>query len=295
MKILTTILLLFFSATLAFSQMPKQVDTVDYYIFGSMESLKKGSCKIDNKIYSKEDCTRIRNADVYSHYESEDYDNPTPKDLDFVRHKYPNGVVEHTEYSFVLEIGPFGEYTNYFSNGQVKSKWYFQEPNDSLTNYGIMEGKWLYFNQSGDTIGIKRFKDGMAHGVWYAQINDSAYVLREYKNGFSDGEWSYRKITKDGSLSYRPYPYHKGFYSSIYVCQDSFESFLDLDENIYQDEGWEIIQKIEYGKKEKTYYPKQYLSYIISGKFYVIIDGIYTGMKEFKDGELIRKIEYDYR
>lgn len=262
------------------------MDTVDYYIFSSMQPWgKKDSCKIDNKVYPKEDCYRINEADAFSHYDSTYYDNFSPRDIDFVRYKYPSGIIEHTEYSFALEIGPFDEYINYYPTRQVKSKWYFQQPDDSLSNYGIMEGLWLYFNTDGDTIGVKRFKNGLAHGKWTTLINDTTWVIKEFKNGFSEGLWSVHRI-KNGSETYRPYPFHNGFYHSTYICNENFETFLDKDEHIYQREGTIIVEKIEYADNRQ---------YIKNGKFYIIRDGIRIGLKEFKDGELIKNIKYDYR
>lgn len=277
-------MILFFTTTMMFSQISQQLDTVDYYIFGSMQDYGD-SCKIDYKFYPKQDCDRIKEADAFSQYESIHDDNFSPKDIDFLRYKHPNGVIEHTEYSFALEIGPFDEYINYYPNGQVKSEWHFQKPDDSLSNYGIMEGLWLYFNSEGDTIGTKRFKNGLAHGKWTTLINDTTWVIKEFKDGFSEGFWSVHRI-KNGSEIYRPYPFHNGFYHSTNICDENFETFLDTDEHIYQKEGTIIVEKIEYADDRR---------YIKNGKFYIIRDGIRIGLKEFKDGELITNIKYDYR
>lgn len=282
MKIFTSILTLFVTTTMTFSQLPYQVDTFDRYIFGTMTNWKD-SCKIDSKVYPKVDCDRINKA--VSNYDNFHNDNTTIKSIRFTRYRTPDGTIKYTCYEVDPDLGPFREYTNYYPNGQIKSKWQFQKPNDSLNNAGIMEGLWLYFDTDGDTIGVKQFKNGLAHGKWTTLIDDSTWVIKEFKDGFSEGLWSVFKI-RNGSQIYRPYPFHNGIYHSTYICDENFETFLDTDEHIYQKEGTIVVDKIEYADDRL---------YIKNGKFYITRDGIRIGLKEFKDGELITNVKYDYR
>lgn len=275
-------ILMLVTTTLSFSQMPKHVDTLDYYIFSSMQDLD-GQCEIDGKIYPKEICDRIyATQSDYSHL---DYDNITVKDIRFTRYRLPNGTIEHTQYEIDPDLAPFGEYINYYPSGQVKSKWYFQEPNTSLSNEGIMEGVWLYFNTDGDTIGSKRFHNGLAHGKWTIILSDTTWVVKEFKNGFSEGLWNVHRI-EGSSVTGRPYAYHNGFYHSTYICNESFETYLDTDEHIFQIEGILEVDSIEYADNRQ---------YIRNGKFFVLRDGIRIAMKEFKNGELVQNIKFDYR
>lgn len=267
---------------LTYSQMPKHVDTLDYYIFQLMSYLED-SCEIDGKIYSPEICNKI--SATFSNYDHLVSDNFSLKDIRFTRYRLPNGTIEHTQYEIDPDLAPFGEYLNYYPSGQVKSKWYFQEPNTFFDNYGIMEGAWLYFNTSGDTVGVKRFKDGLAHGKWTILLNDTSWVDKEFENGFSEGTWTVHRLKRGGETN-RPYEYHKGFYHSIYICDETFETHLDMDENIFQTEGIIEVDSIEYAEKGR---------YIMNGKFYVVRDGIRIGLKEFKNGELVQNIKFDYR
>ncbi len=279
MRILSAIVVsILVTPTLTYSQMPKHVDTLDYYIFQLMSYLED-SCEIDGKIYSPEICDKI--SATSSNYNHLVNDNFSLKDIRFTRYRLPNGTIEHTQYEIDPDLAPFGEYINYYPSGQVKSKWYFQEPNTLFDNYGIMEGAWLYFNKEGDTIGVKRFKDGLADGKWTIINNDSSVVQKAFKNGFSDGQWSV-----EGGTSSRPYTFHNGFYHSIYICEENFATHLDMDEHIFQHEGVLEIDSIEYAEKGR---------YIMNGKFYVVRDGIRIGLKEFKNGELVQNIKFDYR
>ncbi len=144
-----------------------------------------------------------------------------------------------------------------------------------------MEGAWLYFNTDGDTLGVKRFKDGLAHGKWTILLNDSSWVQKEFENGFSEGLWAVQ-----GGRTSRPYAYHKGFYHSTYICDENFETQLDMDEHIFQKEGIIEVDSIENADKGR---------YIVNGKFYVVRDGIRIALKEFKNGELVQNIKFDYR
>jgi hypothetical protein len=276
------IFLVLVTATLAFSQIPKHVDTLDYYVFVTMQNLET-SCDIDGEIYPKELCDRI--VSTLSNYNHRDSDNITLEDIRFTRYRLPNGTIEHTQYEVDPEIAPFGEYINYYPGGQVKSKWYFQEPNSSLSNEGVMEGVWLYFNTTGDTIGSKRFHNGLAHGKWTIILSDTTWVVKEFKNGFSEGLWTVHRIEGGHEMS-RPYAYHNGFYHSTYVCNESFETYLDMDEHIFQKEGILEVDSIEYADNRQ---------YIKNGKFFVLRDGIRIAVKEFSDGELVENIKFDYR
>jgi antitoxin component YwqK of YwqJK toxin-antitoxin module len=279
MRTLSAIMVLVLVATIpTYSQMPKHVDTLDYYIFSHMSYLED-SCEIDGKIYSPEICDRI--SATSSNYDHLDIDNFSAKDMRFTRYRWPNGTIEHTQYEIDPDLAPFGEYINYYPSGQVRSKWYFQEPNALFNNNGIMEGAWLYFNTDGDTLGVKRFKDGLAHGKWTILLNDSSWVQKEFENGFSEGLW-----TVQGGKTSRPYAYHNGFYHSTYICDENFETQLDMDEHIFQKEGVLEVDSIEYAEKGR---------YIMNGKFYVVRDGIRIGLKEFKNGELVQNVKFDYR
>jgi len=268
--------------SLTFSQIPRRVDTLDYYIFDTMQNMED-SCDIDGKVYPKKLCDKI--ISTLSGFTHIEYGNITLKDIRFARYRLPDETIEHTQYEVDPDLAPFGEYTNYYPSGQVKSKWHFQEPNTSLSNEGIMEGVWLYFNTDGDTIGSKRFKNGLAHGKWTIILNDTTWVVKEFKNGFSEGLWNVHRI-EGGHETGRPYAYHNGFYHSTYICDESFETYLDMDEHIFQKEGTLVVDSIEYAHNRR---------YIKNGKFFILRDGIRIGMKEFKDGELVQNVKFDYR
>jgi|GEM_PF-5408149 len=271
------IIILILCTTDSFSQWNKNVDTVDYYMYSSL-SLSNRVYSVDGKPISKEEYNKLSQSnDAYE----------TIKGIRFVKHKDINGVLKFTSYEQDQEIGPFGEYRNYYKNGNIKSIWQFQIPNDSMTNSNVPERLWVYLNNDGDTIGFKQYKNGLANGKWFARVNDSTYVIKEFKNGLSDGFWSVHRITKDGGKIHRPYAYHNGFYHSTYICNENFETFIDKDDNVhsYQKE-WIEIKKIEFGENR---------TYIKNGEFYITRDGIIIGRKEYKDGELIKNIKYDYR
>ena len=268
-----------------FSQIPEKMDTNYSYIFNTKVYLDNGDCILDDKVYPKEICNELEKSFDYLFFDTTiDYNNLSVNDIKFIRYIYPNKVLKHTQYQVDPELGPFGEYINYYTNGKVKSIWHFEEPNDSLTNYGVMTGDWWYFNEKGDTVGVKRFKNDMAHGKWVAWLGDTIRIVREYKNGLSHGVWNVDHYTKYSS-STRPYIYHNGFYSTTYGCNEVFESFLDIDENVYEKYRTINYKGFKYGKSGN----------IEVGKFQIVRDGIITEMKEFKEGNLVKHIKYDYK
>ncbi len=276
-KLLIILALLVFGLT-GYAQVNLKIDTVDYYMFSSL-SHSNGIYSVDGKQITKDEYLKLSKA-------NNEYDKSI-KGIRFVRNRTHNGLLKFTTYEMDQEIGPFGEYINYYENGNVKSIWQFQLPNDSMTNFNTPEGLWVYFNNDGDTIGFKQYKNGLANGKWYARVSDSTYIIKEFKDGFSDGFWSVHRMDEGGGKYHRPYAYHKGFYHSTYTHNENFETFIDKGENVYPyQRGWIEIKKIEYGENR---------AYINNGEFYILKDGIIIGRKEYKDGELIKNVKYDYR
>jgi antitoxin component YwqK of YwqJK toxin-antitoxin module len=253
-------------------------DTVDRYLYGSLGQYN-GGYFFDLTPISEEKYDQITRADSI-------YDKANG--LRFVRYRDINDIIKSTQFEFDPENGPYGEYFSYNDNGNVKVHGFYQLPNKYASNPYIIDSSWTYFDDAGNLIGTKKYKNGLAHGKWIIfNIKDSTKVEKEFDKGFSNGKWMFYKQNNLAILGF-PCTFHNGFKNNIYShSEGSFETELDTKDHIYSLDKAIEIKKIKY-------HNKNYLSYIVKGKYYIVRDGIIIEMKEFKNGKLVKRIQYDY-
>lgn len=248
---------------------------------------------IDNKWVSKKTFKKVEAADsIYS----SDF-----KGLRLIYFKTLNDKLLYSYYSFGSDRGePYGEYNEYHKNGRLKIKGYYKLPTENDSRSGVIDSVWNYYDQKGRLIGTKRYKNGLANGLWTAYNSKGKVIYKKYFiDGFSNDLWCYYKYSdKSDSYGLMPLNFYKGFYQGGSYEKDLFYSSMEKDENIKCDDYMIEVEKIIRDTAKISFPNKEFrrvsLSFIVSGKFYYVMDGIIIFYKEFKDGILVKKIEYDY-
>ena len=91
------------------------------------------------------------------------------------------------------------------------------------------------------------------------------------------------------------YNFYKGFYQGTSYDRQQFVSLLDSEDNIKTYDETIEVEKIEYSSPEfYSYKDSDKATYIVKGKFYEVKDGIIRSYYEFRDGELVKKIDYEH-
>ena len=257
------------------------------YMINGKEKEVPSVCRFDHYLVSRKTYNKIMDADsVYDNLEG----------LHFVLFKNPKGRLLYSYYSFGADKGePYGEYNEYYPNGRLKIKGYYKMPAPDVRS-GVADGTWYYYTRHGRLIGTKQYRDGLADGAWMTYNKKGKLLAKKYfSKGFASGTWSMSRYYTSSLSGTWYYNFYKGFYQGTSYDRQQFVSLLDSEDNIKTYDETIEVEKIEYSSPEfYSYKDSDKATYIVKGKFYEVKDGIIRSYYEFRDGELVKKIDYEH-